>query len=125
MAYLSEETLAWGRWEGRPCLGGVRAGGKRHLLIFVVIWFLLIRPRQKAEQQREQETRDFRSSLKNGDRVITAGGIYGIVTSVRDDTVQLRIADAVKIEVLRSAISSRQPEAGLPCDEIIARIKHL
>ena len=82
-----------------------------YLLIFAVIYFLLIRPRQKAEQQREQETRDFRSSLKNGDRVITSGGIYGVVTSVRDDTVQLRVADAVKIEVLRSAITGRQPEA--------------
>jgi preprotein translocase subunit YajC len=83
-----------------------------YLLIFVVIYFLLIRPQQKERKRVEEEARAFRESLKNGDRVITSAGIYGTVTSVRDDTVQLRIADAVKIEVLRSSIASRQPEVG-------------
>jgi preprotein translocase subunit YajC len=83
-----------------------------YLLIFVVIYFLLIRPQQKERKRIEEEAREFRKALKNGDRVVTSGGIYGIVTSVREDTdtVQLRIADAVKIEVLRSSIASRQPE---------------
>ena len=78
----------------------------------VVMYFLLIRPQQKERKRVEQETRTFRESLKNGDKIVTSGGIYGIVTSVRDDTVQLRIADGVKIEVLRSSIASRQPELG-------------
>ena len=74
-----------------------------------------------AEERRalltaEQEARDFRASLKNGDRVITSGGLYGIVTAVRDETVQLRIADAVKVEVLRTAVAGRQPEAGQTAD---------
>jgi preprotein translocase subunit YajC len=83
-----------------------------YLLIFVVFYFLLIRPQQKERKRQEEETRLFRESLKNGDKVITSGGIYGVVTSVRDETVQVRIADAVKIEVLRSAIAGRQPEPG-------------
>ena len=96
--------------------GGQAGGGLINLLpfvaIFAVMYFLLIRPQQKERKRIEEETRTFRESLKNGDKVITTGGIYGVITSVRDDTVQLRIADAVKVEVLRSAIGSRQPESG-------------
>ena len=83
-----------------------------YLAIFVVFYFLLIRPQQKERKRVEEEARQFRESLKNGDKVVTSGGIYGIVTSVRDETVQLRIADATKVEILRSAIASRQPEPG-------------
>ena len=87
------------------------------ILIFGVAYFLLIRPQQKERRRIEQETQDFRTSLKNGDKVITSGGIYGTITAVRDDTVQLRVADAVKIEVLRSAVVSRQPDAGQTAPE--------
>jgi preprotein translocase subunit YajC len=95
---------------------GAAGGGLINLLpilaIFLVMYFLLIRPQVRSQKQREQEAQEFRASLKTGDRVITTGGIYGVITSVRDDTVQLRIADAVKVEVLRSAVASRQPEPG-------------
>ena len=95
---------------------GAAGGGLINLLpilaIFLVMYFLLIRPQMRAQKQREQEAQELRASLKNGDRVITSGGIYGVITSVRDETVQLRIADAVKVEVLRTAIAGRQPEAG-------------
>src|SRR4051812_17749947 len=83
-----------------------------YLAIFVVFYFLLIPPQQKERKRVEEEARQFRETLKNGDKVVTSGGIYGIVTSVREDTVQLRIADATKVEILRSAIASRQPEPG-------------
>lgn len=96
--------------------GGQSGGGLLNLLpifaIFLIFYFLLIRPQVKERKRVEEEARTFRASLKNGDKVITNGGIYGVITSVRDDSVQLRIADAVKIEVLRTAIASRQPEAG-------------
>lgn len=82
------------------------------ILIFLVMYFLLIRPQMKERKRLEEETRTFRESLKNGDKIVTSGGIYGVITAVRDDTVQVRIADAVKIELLRSAIASRQPEPG-------------
>ena len=82
------------------------------VLIFLVMYFVLIRPQRKERKRVEEETRTFRESLKNGDKVVTSGGILGVITSVRDDVVQLRIADAVKIEVLRSAVASRQAEAG-------------
>lgn len=98
--------------------GGQGGGGSTlfvilpYLAIFVVFYFLLIRPQQKERKRVEEEARLFRESLKNGDKVVTSGGIYGVVTSVREDTVQLRVADATKIEILRSAIASRQPEPG-------------
>jgi preprotein translocase subunit YajC len=94
--------------------GGQSGGGLLSFLpfiaIFAVFYFVLIRPQQKERKRVEEETRTFRDSLKNGDKVITTGGIYGVVTAVRDETVQLRVADAVKVEILRSAIVSRQPE---------------
>ncbi len=97
--------------------GGQSSGGGLlfflpYIAIFVIFYFLLIRPQQKERKRVEEEAKSFRESLKNGDKVVTSGGIYGIVTSVRDDTVVLRIADATKIEILRSAVSGRQPESG-------------
>lgn len=86
------------------------------IAIFLVMYFVLIRPQMKERKRVEEETRTFRESLKSGDKVVTSGGILGVITSVRDDTVQLRIADAVKIDVLRSAVASRQAEPGSGSD---------
>jgi len=75
-----------------------------YVLIFVVFYFLLIAPARK-KQKRHQE---MISSLKNGDRVITNGGILGTVVGVSDTVIQLRIADQVKIEVSRNAVAALQ-----------------
>lgn len=82
------------------------------IAIFVVMYFLLLRPQMKQRKQQEEDLKNLREGLKNGDRIVTAGGILGVVMSIREDTVQLRIADGIKIEVLRSAIASRQSEPG-------------
>jgi preprotein translocase subunit YajC len=79
------------------------------LLIFVIFYFLLIRP--QAKRQREHTT--MLSSLKKGDEVVTQGGIYGVVVGTRDDVVVLKIADEVKIEVAKHAISALR---GKPTD---------
>jgi preprotein translocase subunit YajC len=50
------------------------------------------------------------SELKNGDKVITTGGVFGTIVGIEDDAIQLRIADQVKIKVLRSAVGGLQPE---------------
>lgn len=71
------------------------------LLIFYVIVLLPMRRRQKKIQ-------DFQSSLKVGDKVITTGGIYGLVTRLSDATVQVQIADRVRIEVTRAAVAGYQ-----------------
>ena len=72
------------------------------ILIFVVMWFLLIRPQQK----KQKEHRAMVAALKRGDRVVTNGGIYGQVSHVADDHLMVEIADGVKIKIVRDAVSA-------------------
>lgn len=71
------------------------------LVIFAVFYLIVVRPMRK----KQQETESMLSELKNGDRVLTSGGIYGTVVGVNEDVVQLRVADSVKIQVAKTAIS--------------------
>ncbi len=71
-------------------------------LIFVIFYFLLIRPQQKKQKQHQ----NMLESIKKGDRVVTSGGMYGTVIGVKDNVVVLKIADEVKVEFAKSAISS-------------------
>ncbi len=72
------------------------------VLMFVLMYFVLIRPQRK--KQKEQEA--LIKSIKTGDHVVSIGGIHGIVTSAKDRTVMVKVADNVKIEFDRSAIAS-------------------
>ncbi len=72
------------------------------ILIFVVFYFILIRPQQKKQKEHMQ----LLSQLKKGDKVITNGGIYGTVVDAKDHVVVLRIAEEVKIEVVKNAIAT-------------------
>jgi preprotein translocase subunit YajC len=74
------------------------------LLIGVIFYFLLIRPMQTRQKKLDALI----SALKNGDRVITNSGIYGVVAGVRDTTFILRIADQVRIEIAKNAIAGLQ-----------------
>lgn len=76
------------------------------ILIMVVFYFLLIMPAQR----RQKKTNQMLKALKNGDKVITNGGIWGTIVGLEDDTVQLRVAEQVKIKLSRSAIVGLQPE---------------
>ena len=69
--------------------------------IGLVFYFLVIRP---ASNQRKK-TEEMLSSLKKSDRVMTTGGIYGVVQSVEADAVILKIAENVKVKVARSAVT--------------------
>jgi preprotein translocase subunit YajC len=79
-----------------------------YILVFVIIYLLIIRPHQKRQKQAQKEREDLIASLKVGDKVITSGGIFGTIAAARENTVTLRIADKVQIEVLRSAIAGPQ-----------------
>ncbi len=71
------------------------------ILIFVIFYFLLIRPQQrKAKEQRE-----LLGNLKAGDRVVTAGGLHGKIAGLTDTIVTLEIADKVRVKVSRSQVS--------------------
>jgi preprotein translocase subunit YajC len=79
------------------------AGLLPFLLLIVVFYFLLLRPQQK----RQQNWQKMLSGLKPGDRVTTTGGMRGVILSIKDDVIQLRIPpDNLRIEVVKSAIAS-------------------
>ena len=78
------------------------------VLIFGIFYFLIIRPQQKKQRLAQTEREELLASLKSNDKVITSGGIYGTIIAVRENTVPLRIAQGVSIEVLRSAIAGPQ-----------------
>lgn len=70
------------------------------VLLFVVFYFLLIRPQQKRQKQHKS----FLEGLKKGDKVITSGGMYGTITGITDDTITLEIAEKVRVKVSKSSI---------------------
>jgi preprotein translocase subunit YajC len=70
-------------------------------LLFAVFYFILIRPQQK----RQKEHRQLLEKLKKGDKVVTNGGLHGIVVNVSDTVVTVEIADKVKVKVDRNAIA--------------------
>jgi len=76
------------------------------ILIMVIFYFLMILPAQR----RQKKVNEMLAALKNGDKVITNGGIYGTIVGLEGDTVQLRIAEQVKMKVARSAIAGMQTE---------------
>ena len=74
------------------------------VLIMAIFFFLVILPMRK----RQSKIQAFLAALKTGDKVITSGGIHGIVTRVDENTLQLQIADKVRIDVARTAIVGYQ-----------------
>ncbi len=75
-------------------------------LVFLIFYFLVIRPANR----KQRAVQEMLKALKNGDKVVTTGGIYGTVAGITDDIVQLRVASNVKIEISRNAIAGLQKE---------------
>lgn len=69
-------------------------------LIFVVMWFFMIRPQRKQQK----EIQAFRDGLKKGDKVVTIGGIYGIVCEIKENNVLIEVDNNVKIRVSKQAL---------------------
>ena len=72
------------------------------VLIFVVMWFFMIRPQQKKQKEMDK----FRKELQKGDKVVTIGGIYGVVKNIKDNTVDIEIdsANHVTIKVDKASL---------------------
>lgn len=97
---------------GAPAPGGGApgAGGSGQLvttfitfgLVIAIFYFLIIRPQNK----KKKETQEMLSSIGKNDRVVTIGGIRGVVQSVKDDSVVLKVDDNTKMEFSKSAISN-------------------
>ncbi|MGC8753485.1 MAG: preprotein translocase subunit YajC [Thermosulfidibacteraceae bacterium] len=71
------------------------------ILIFVIFWALLIWPQMRRQKQHKKML----ESLQKGDKVITIGGIYGIVTQIGDNTVIIKVDENTKLEVNKNAIA--------------------
>lgn len=92
---------------GQGGAGGGQGGGGFSafvplILMFVIFYFLLIRPQQKRTKQH----REMIGNLKAGDRVITGGGIHGRITAVSETTLTVEIADKVRVKVNRGNVSA-------------------
>ena len=74
------------------------------ILVIGIFYFIILMPMQR----KQKKVQEFQQSLKVGDRVITTGGIYGQITRITDEAVQLQIADKVRIDIARAAIGGYQ-----------------
>jgi len=89
--------------------GGAAGGGMAAfqqiiplVFMFAIFYFLLIRPQQKKAKEHQL----LLNALKKDDKVLTSGGIYGTVAQVKDDIVEVKIADTVKVQVAKSSITA-------------------
>ena len=98
---------------GMPGGGGEGGGGSSWMsfmpliAIVAIFYFLILRPQNK----KQKETQKMLSALKKGDRVITIGGIHGVIQSVKESTVIVRVDENVKLEFNRAAISTVSSQA--------------
>ena len=89
-----------------PAGGGVGGGLEAMkgffplILMFVIFYFLLIRPQQK----KQKEHKNLLANLKRGDEIVTAGGLIGKITAITDRTLTIEIADKVRVKVLRTQV---------------------
>lgn len=87
--------------------GGGFSGIIMIVLLLVVFWLFMIRPQQK----RQKEIRKFRESLTKGDKIVTAGGIFGKIVDVNDKTFVVEIAPSVKITIDKGSVYPSAAEA--------------
>lgn len=94
---------------GAPTAGQAAGGGLEMLflmgLMFAIFYFLLIRPQQKRNKEHQRMVNE----LKPGDRIVTAGGLYGRVTGVADATLTIEIAEKVRVKINRVSVAAIVP----------------
>ena len=101
-------ALIWNVPAAAPAQPSLFMGMLPMVLIFGIFYFLLIAPARKKQKAHGEMIQN----LKMGDHVITNGGIHGTVVGVSDAVIQLRIADQIKVDVSRSAVSAHQNPEG-------------
>ena len=87
--------------------GGIGSFFVPLIFIFIIMYFVMIRPQKKRQEQQQKLV----ASLKTGDRVVTNSGIHGLISNVKETTVLVKVADNVKIEIDKSAITNVLKEA--------------
>jgi len=76
------------------------------VLIFAIFYFLLIRPQRKRQKQQ----RELMEELKRGDKVITAGGIYGVIESVSEDSILMKVESGATMRVSKSSVALKRDQ---------------
>ncbi len=74
------------------------------VLLFALMYFVMIRPQRK----RQQEQQNLMQELRRGDKVVTAGGIYGVIESVSEDSIVLKVESGTTIRIARSSVTGRR-----------------
>ena len=82
--------------------GGIGSFFVPLIFIFIIMYFVMIRPQKKRQEQQQKLI----SNLKTGGRVVTNAGIHGLISNVKENTVLVKVADNVKIEMEKSAITN-------------------
>jgi len=83
------------------------------VLVFVIFWFLLIRPQQKRMKEHQAQV----AAVKKGDRVVTGGGLIGKVTKVGDTEVEVELAQGVRVQVVKSTLSQVVDPTAKPAND--------
>ena len=87
--------------------GGIGSFFVPLIFIFIIMYFVMIRPQKKRQEQQQKLI----GNLKTGDRVVTNAGIHGLISNVKETTVLVKVADNVKSEIDKSAITNVLKEA--------------
>ncbi|HHX10205.1 MAG TPA: preprotein translocase subunit YajC [Firmicutes bacterium] len=72
-------------------------------VMFAMLYFLMIRPQQKEQRERAEMIR----ALKPGDKILTNGGLIGVITKVDDLSIKIRVAERVEVEVIRTGVARK------------------
>jgi preprotein translocase subunit YajC len=83
------------------------------VLIFVIFWFLLIRPQQKRMKEHQAQI----AAVKKGDRVVTGGGLIGKVTKVGDTEIEVELAQNIRVQVVKSTLSQVVDPTSRPAND--------
>ena len=107
------EFLAQTAPAGNPPPGGQLMTFLPMILLFAAMYFLMIAPQRKKQKEHEKMLK----SLESGDEVVTTGGIYGVITNVKEDRFVVRVADNTKIEVGKGFVQTVLKKQGTPTEK--------
>jgi preprotein translocase subunit YajC len=99
MGVFHSFVLAMGQPGQNPLLGMLPVA-----IVVAIFYFLILLPMKR----RQTKIQEFQESLKVGDKIVTTGGIYGTITKVTDKTIQVEIADRVRVQMSRAAVAGYQ-----------------